>query len=381
MRVADSELEAPGGPVPNATNRDGLRVEVRSLSMSFGDFRALDNVDLTVSAGEMVVLLGPSGCGKTTLLRSIAGLLEPQAGEIRLDGRKVYSAADRLWLPPERRNLNMVFQSYALWPHMTLAQNVAYPLECRRVDKAATARRVEEVLAVVGLNGLGARLPAQLSGGQQQRAALARAIAPDVNLILFDEPLSNVDAKVRDQIRREIVELQRRFGFAAVYVTHDQVEACALADRLVIMDHGRIAAVGRPDEIYDSPSSLYVARFLGSTNEITGGLRQEGGSAVVDTPIGPVVGGLRNEDAAGSGTAIFRLEACQLSRTELSGPNVWPCRIHRSALMGATNEVSLALGKDDAIAWSAMVPRGAYREGDVVWLHVPPQQVWIYAEG
>ena len=210
-------------------------VEVRGLSRTFRSHRAavvaVDNLSLEVRQGEMLVLLGPSGCGKTTLLRSIAGLETPDSGEIAVNGRLVYSSSKRVLVPPERRGASMVFQSYALWPHMTVGDNVAYALRSQRVEKSEIAGRTASALDTVGCLPFKERFPHQLSGGQQQRVALARAIASHHGVILFDEPLSNVDAKVRERLRIELLELQRRIGFSAVYVTHDQTEAMVIASR------------------------------------------------------------------------------------------------------------------------------------------------------
>ena len=253
-----------------------LRVETEGLVKRYtsrkSEVVALNRVSLSIRPGEMVVLLGPSGCGKTTLLRSIAGLEQPEMGRILLDGKTVYCARDRISAPPEQRRLSMVFQSYALWPHMSVFENIAYPLRSSRMAKSEVERQVSAIMDKVGLAGYAERLPSQLSGGQQQRVALARALVADVGLILFDEPLSNVDAKVREQVRRELVDLQKEFGFAGLYVTHDQVEAGAIADTLVVMDSGEIVQAGPPQELYQRPATRYVANFMGSTNEVNGQL-------------------------------------------------------------------------------------------------------------
>lgn len=360
-----------------------LRVEARNVVKQYGAAFALNDVSLEVKPGEMVVLLGPSGCGKTTLLRSIAGLLEPERGEISIGGQLVYSADRRLWIPPEHRAISMVFQSYALWPHMTLVQNISYPLECRKVPREQIGKRVEEVLRIVGLAGLGDRLPSQLSGGQQQRGSLARAIAPNSTVILFDEPLSNVDARVRDQIRGEILELQRNFGFAAIYVTHDQIEAGALADTLVVMDHGRVAQSGRPSDIYDNPQTHYVARFLGSTNEIDVRAVKNDGNGVVyaETAAGPIRGRLRISGVSGDhGTAVFRPEHCRFSATEPEGINKWQCHVQRVTFMGPTVELTLACMAEPSITFAATANRDRYQEGETVWVQIEPNSVWIFLD-
>jgi iron(III) transport system ATP-binding protein len=228
----------------------------------------IDHISLTVAQGEFVVLLGPSGCGKTTLLRCIAGLETASQGKISINGRPVFDAAMHLNEPPERRRLGMIFQSYALWPHLTVRQNVGYPLKARGVKRAEIKGRVEEILSVVGIGEVADQLPGRLSGGQQQRVALARALVAEPDLVLFDEPLSNVDAKVREELRAELVQMQRRLGFTALYVTHDQAEAMELADRIAVLRSGKIAQLDKPAVVYRRPTDRYVADFVGSVNEL-----------------------------------------------------------------------------------------------------------------
>ncbi|HTP84149.1 MAG TPA: ABC transporter ATP-binding protein [Alphaproteobacteria bacterium] len=218
------------------------------------------------AAGEFLTLLGPSGCGKTTSLRCIAGLEEPSGGEIEINGRVVYSQAGGIHVPTAARDLAMVFQSYAIWPHMTVYENVAFPVETQRLASAEIRRRVDSVLAMVGLSGMADRPAPFLSGGQQQRVALARAIIKAAPVLLLDEPLSNLDAKLREEMRTELRELQRRIGTTAVYVTHDQEEALALSDRIVIMHAGRVVEVGTPRQLYFAPRTSFAARFIGQTD-------------------------------------------------------------------------------------------------------------------
>jgi iron(III) transport system ATP-binding protein len=228
----------------------------------FGSFVAVEGVNLEVAHGEFITLLGPSGCGKTTTLRMVAGFIAPDTGEIVFDGKRVND------VPPHRRNTAMVFQSYALFPHMTIAQNVSFGLKMRKLPAAEQASRVAEALEMVSLGGLEKRRPGELSGGQQQRVALARAIATRPDFLLFDEPLSNLDARLRDKVKVEIRDLQRRLGITALYVTHDQAEALAISDRIVVMNRGRIEQVGDPHAIYRAPSSSFVADFVGAANII-----------------------------------------------------------------------------------------------------------------
>jgi iron(III) transport system ATP-binding protein len=229
---------------------------------------AIDDVDLEIEEGEFLVLLGPSGCGKTTTLRCIAGLETPTSGRIALAGRRVFDAELRIDLAPDKRNVGMVFQSYALWPHMTVRKNIGYPLRARRIPKAECRGWVEETADLVDCGDLLERYPAQLSGGQQQRVALARGLVARPDLMLFDEPLSNLDARLRDQVRAQLHELHGRLRFTAVFVTHDQREALALGDRLAIMKAGRIEQLDAPEQVFEEPATEYVAGFIGLSNRL-----------------------------------------------------------------------------------------------------------------
>jgi iron(III) transport system ATP-binding protein len=229
---------------------------------------AIDKLDFSIEAGEFVVLLGPSGCGKTTTLRCLAGLETADSGAITLDGKTWFDASRRIALPPEKRNIGMVFQSYALWPHMTVRKNIGYPLRARKKKGPEAARWVEEAAALVNCEALLDRYPAQLSGGQQQRVSLARSLVSRPEMILFDEPLSNLDAKLRDDVRAQLHELHGRLKFTAVFVTHDQSEALALADRVVVMRAGRFEQIGTPLEVFERPATEYVADFIGLSNRL-----------------------------------------------------------------------------------------------------------------
>jgi iron(III) transport system ATP-binding protein len=240
-------------------------VRLLELTKRYGDVGALESLSLDVAPGELVSLLGPSGCGKTTALRLVAGFLTPEAGEIWVGDRRVSSPQSVV--PPERRQMAMIFQSYALWPHMTVAQNVAYGLRFRSdVSRAERGRRVAEMLKVVQLADLGARYPGELSGGQQQRVAVARALVVEPEILLLDEPLSNLDANLREEMRFEIRRLHETFGITTLYVTHDQAEAMVISDRVAVLDRGRLAQVGTPEEVFRRPRSRFVAEFIGKTN-------------------------------------------------------------------------------------------------------------------
>jgi ABC-type Fe3+/spermidine/putrescine transport system ATPase subunit len=244
------------------------RLKLSSVSKRYGDFFAVDSIDLELQNGEFVSLLGPSGCGKTTTLRMIAGFVDPTAGIIEMDGQVLSSPAGSV--PPDRRQMSMIFQSYAIWPNMTVQQNVAFGLELRRMPNAEVKRRVGEMLEVVHMNHLADRYPAELSGGQQQRVALARAIVIRPSVLLLDEPLSNLDATLREEMRFEIRRLHDEFRVTTVYVTHDQAEAMVTSDRIAVMNQGRIEQVDRPRALYNKPTTRFVAGFIGRTNFIEG---------------------------------------------------------------------------------------------------------------
>jgi len=260
-----------------------VKIEVHEVTKRFGGVTAVDGVSLAIADGELFTLLGPSGCGKTTLLRLVAGFYRPDGGTIRFGDRVVND------VPPYARNIGMVFQNYALWPHMTVFQNVAYGLKLRRLTGEPLRGRVAEGLRKVNLVGLEARYPGQLSGGQQQRVALARALVLNPDILLLDEPLSNLDAKIRVQVRAEIRKLQQELGITTVYVTHDQEEALSLSDRVAVMRDGRVLQVGRPRELYERPRSRFVADFVGTNNLIPGTVAdREGDLVVVTTALGPI---------------------------------------------------------------------------------------------
>lgn len=250
-------------------------VELASVRKAFGDFVAVKGVDLTIDNGSFVTLLGPSGCGKTTILRMVAGLETPTDGEIQVKGKRVNET------PIHKRNLGLVFQNYALFPHKTIFDNVAFGLHYRNVDKSRIRERVTRALEIVRLPGVEKRLPSQLSGGQQQRIALARAIVIEPDVLLLDEPLSALDANLREEMRTELKQIQRELGITTIFVTHDQEEALAMSDKVVVMDHGRVEQVGAPEDVYRWPATRFVARFLGQSNIIPGRAETTGNSSLV----------------------------------------------------------------------------------------------------
>src|SRR5499427_2717436 len=262
-------VEDDGGTARRASRRTGVAsVELRGLTKRYGEVAVVDDVSLTIEHGRLVCLLGPSGCGKTTTLRLIAGFVEPSAGEIRVGDQLISSPARTL--PPERRNMSMIFQSYALWPHMTVAENVSYGLKLRKLDRATIDRKLAAILDTTHLRGLADRYPGELSGGQQQRVALARALIVEPETLLLDEPLSNLDANLREEMRFEVRRLHDEYRYTTVYVTHDQSEAMTTADVIAVMNLGKIEQAGAPEEIYERPRSEFVARFIGSSNIVKG---------------------------------------------------------------------------------------------------------------
>ncbi len=356
-------------------------VQVKGLSKRFkresgAITAAVDDISLEVAAGEFVVLLGPSGCGKTTLLRMLAGLEVPDGGSIAIRGRTVYDAAAKVSVPTERRSISMVFQSYALWPHMTVAQNIAYPLNRsgKRLGKAEIARQVERVLELVRIPDLAQQYPNQMSGGQQQRVALARALVSGSDLVLFDEPLSNVDAQVRERLRYELLDIQRELGFAAVYVTHDQSEAMGLANRIAVMGAGRIRQIASPRETYENPVSRYVANFVGVSNEEPGTVVSlDGDVATLHTATGELQGRVTGGAVAvgDEATLVWRPEHATVSVQEPTDARFrFPARVEALLFEGAHNEVVLDVGGRRARAWAHVT--AALDAGSTVWVALNP---------
>ena len=345
------------------------------------DVPAIDGVSLEVKAGECVVLLGPSGCGKTTLLRSIAGLERPDSGRIEVEGRPVFSSREGINRSPQQRKLSMVFQSYALWPNMSVFDNIAYPLRQRGLKRAQLKTEVQHAGELVGLDEILRSYPNHISGGQQQRVALARALVSGDSLVLFDEPLSNVDAKVRKELRIELNGLQHNLGFAAVYVTHDQEEAMELGHQIAVLERGKIAQIARPEELYSQPASRYVATFVGSTNEIEGTVESVGADgAVLSTALGKVVGARVGPDvtAGDKAVAIFRPEAGRVRAERPDGPNVWEVR-RRDKLFSGTHSEYVVTQIHERVAyrvWSDGAP--VPEEGQTGWLTVSPSDVHIF---
>lgn len=323
-------------------------IQIENLVKHFGTIRAVDHIDLHIEPGELFFLLGPSGCGKTTLLRCIAGFHEPESGQIRMGDQEVTR------LPPHRRDTGMVFQSYALWPHMTVEQNVAFGLEMRKIDKAETAERVREALAMVKMTDRAGQKPNQLSGGQQQRVALARALVIHPKCLLLDEPLSNLDAKLRLEMRTEIRRICKESGLTAIYVTHDQKEALSVADRLAVLNGGVVEQCGTPRDVYLNPNSEFVAGFIGETNFVPATLREikADGGMVLDSALGEWFssrdpGEFREGESV---TLSIRPETLHLrEEPEAGGSNVKPGVVHDTVYLGEVAQHQVRLGEGEGV--------------------------------
>jgi ABC-type Fe3+/spermidine/putrescine transport system ATPase subunit len=380
-----------GAPGPAASE---TVLSLDGVSKLFGPVPAVDRASLEVRRGEVFTLLGPSGCGKTTTLRLVAGLEHPDLGEITLRGRVVASAARRLFVPPHRRNLGMVFQSYAIWPHMTVFENVAYPLTLRGARRAAIRERVARVLDLVGLTGLEGRAATLLSGGQMQRLALCRALVYEPDLLLLDEPFSNLDAKLREQMRVEVRLLQRRLGITVLFVTHDQIEALSLSDRIAVMQRGRVEQVGPPRDLYERPGSAFIRDFLGQTVILKGRLgaaldaRGDGPPGRVHVTLNGPLAGRTLEGRAAPGTALvpgaaahaaIRPEDIDVAPGESAGAEDRALTgvIDTLLFVGDRYEARVALGGEHSIL--LLLPRARdWREGQRVRLSFPPETVTVW---
>ena len=340
---------------------------------------ALDDVSFDVTDESFFTLLGPSGCGKSTLLRCIAGLETPDSGEITIAGQTVFSSQQGINVPPNRRQIGMVFQSYAIWPHMTVFENVAFPLQVTR--QLPVRERVMAALATVGLAELAERNASRLSGGQQQRVAFARAIVAKPAVLLLDEPLSNLDAGLRDQMRHELQSLQKALRITTVLVTHDQAEALALSDHIAVMRAGRFIESGRPEDLYARPSTTFVAEFLGAANLLRGEVRPVDPSSGL-TPIETKLGLLWSTVnlAPGAATVAIRPEHLQITAVSPDGPrrNEIQCRLRTQSYLGQVREIVLApVNAPEGFVLRARIPGDVPVEAsDAVSIIVPPHSVW-----
>ena len=349
-------------------------LQVQSIAKSYGNVPALDGVSFTAEKGEIIALLGPSGCGKTTLLNLIAGFFSPNAGEIRIDGRNLAG------VPPHRREMAMVFQNYALFPHMTVSENIGFGLASRRMKRREREPLIKEALAAVRLDGYGERYPAALSGGQQQRVALARALVLRPSLLLMDEPLSNLDTLLRKTMREEVREILKKTGVTAILVTHDQEEALAVADRILLMNAGRIEQSGAPEDIYERPRTVFGARFMETTNffpaKVAG---RENGALVLETPLGRLLSTAGDAATGVRLTFSVRPERIRIAGAETGGNlNRVSGIVHRTTYLGTLYRLQVTVNDQLLIAH---VPVGEHvAEGEAVLLSWPTSETLLLTE-
>jgi iron(III) transport system ATP-binding protein len=345
-------------------------VILRGLTKRFGGLTVLDNVSLVIEHGQLVCLLGPSGCGKTTALRLVAGFTEPTEGEIAI-GERVVSSPKRT-LAPEQRNVSMVFQSYALWPHMTVAENVAYGLTLRKLDRAVIADKVKTILATTRLAPLAERYPAELSGGQQQRVSLARALIVEPETLLLDEPLSNLDANLREEMRFEVRRLHDAYRYTTIYVTHDQSEAMTTADKVAVMNAGKVEQLGTPQEVYDAPRTEFVARFLGGSNILRGRALEPGVLSVAGVPLA-----CTGATLAAGGDAAISIRQHEIGIEGKSsgepGGNGLPGTVVRNVFLGHARDYIVEI-KDGSQVRITAQPTSDFASGTSVWLTLPRER-------
>ncbi|HYL82374.1 MAG TPA: ABC transporter ATP-binding protein [Candidatus Acidoferrum sp.] len=352
-------------------------IEFREMSKRYGTLVANDRLSLTIRRGELMTLLGPSGCGKTTALRCLTGYIHPDEGRIFLDGKDVTD------VPTHQRELGMVFQNFALFPHMTVQDNVGFPLMIRSMPKGERGKLVTEALRLVRLEGYEGHYPRELSGGQQQRVGLARALVYRPKVLLLDEPLSNLDAKLREEMRFEIKEVVTRLGITAMYVTHDQAEALALSDRVAIMSRGRLEQLGTPEEIYEQPSSRFVAEFIGLSNFLEGRVQSlQADSMVVSLGGLTLVTAALKEAGPGQKVLLFaRPNEVELLRpAEPAGTNVFEARVEKATYLGDTMDYRLTFGQGLELRVQSDA-RNRYGQGATVRLRIPRVRSWAMTEG
>jgi iron(III) transport system ATP-binding protein len=344
-------------------------VELRGLTKRYGATPVVNDVSLRIEHGLLVCLLGPSGCGKTTTLRLIAGFIEPSAGEIQV-GKRVVSSPART-LPPEQRNMSMIFQSYALWPHMTVTENVAYGLNLRKLDRETIRRKVGAILATTQLEPLADRYPGELSGGQQQRVALARALVVEPETLLLDEPLSNLDANLREEMRFEVRRLHDEYRYTTVYVTHDQSEAMTTADLIAVMNHGKIEQAGSPEDIYYRPRSEFVARFIGSSNVVRG--RSVGADRVEIAGVPLRCAGAALTPGCETPVSVRQHDIRLLTAKPDGAENVLSARVVRQVFLGGSRDYIVELPEGTQLRVVTPAEQNV-EAGSGVWLHLPPER-------
>ncbi|HEY7655990.1 MAG TPA: ABC transporter ATP-binding protein [Burkholderiales bacterium] len=359
-----------------------MEIRIRGVSKRYATegktITALEDVDLDIAANQIFTLLGPSGCGKTTLLRCIVGLEAPDSGEISIGGQTVWSKARSVNVPPEKRGLGMVFQTYAIWPHLNVFDNVAYPLQVRKAPKEVIRGRVEKTLRFVRLEGFEGRPATKLSGGQQQRVALARALVAEPKVILFDEPLSNLDAKLREETRKELKAFLSELQITAVYVTHDRVEALALSDTIAVMRAGRIIEVGSPQKIYFNADTQFVADFIGRANLVKARVRaQEAERTVVDSGLGAIACARRDLPVGADVTLCIRPEFIHVARGAAGGANVVNGRIDSQVFVGESYESEIRAGAELLLA--RIDPDAQLKVGDPVHFRLEPEHCLLVA--
>jgi iron(III) transport system ATP-binding protein len=341
------------------------KVKVRNLTKKYGKVIAVNDVTVSIREGEFFSFLGPSGCGKSTLLRCIAGLEVPDAGSIYISNQLVTSVTERVIVPPERRNIGMVFQNYAVWPHMTVFQNIAYPLRIKKKGRDEIQKQADHALELVRLQGLAERYPSELSGGQQQRVALARALVMDPEVMLLDEPLSNLDAKLREEMRFEIKDLQARTGITIIYVTHDQAESMAMSNRILVMDKGAPRQIGTPREIYETPSDSFVAGFIGLTNLVPVEIvsRREKGCDV-KLPDGQTVP--CKTDISGKEKAILSVRPEDIDISQSPAKGTVKGTIKRAVYLGNVVDYRVAINEHELRVQTS--PRQIFQTGETVYM-------------